>query len=249
MINCWASRLNDCCDNTSREHLISASLFPKSNTIFVQGFHWCQNEVKEIGLASLTSKILCKHHNNNLSELDTAAGHAFNNFEYIAKLMTEASENKERFKVKETHVNALLLERWLLKTLINVCYEQKQLIGNGNELGIPDDTLVKICFGKSKFTGGAGMYIAANVGDQIGFGSHITINTLVEESENRVVAGMYKFAGLLIFLWLMPEELPNNFNWIKHQSLEWLNVRPSRPFKKLKFKIPSGSSHTLHFHW
>ena len=249
MVNCWASKLNDCCDNFSREHLISASLFPKSNTIFVQGFHWCQNEQKEIGLASLTSKILCKHHNNSLSQLDTAAGHAFNNFEYISKLIAEANQNNGRFKVKDSHVNALLLERWLLKTLINVCYEQKHLIGNSSELGLPDENLVRICFGKSKFLDGAGMYIAANKGDWMGFGSHLNINPLIEESENKVVGCMFSFAGLLIFLWLMPEKLPNNFDWIKQRKPEWLNVQPSRPFKKMKFKIPSGHSHTLHFNW
>lgn len=249
MVNCWASKLNDCCDNFSREHLISASLFPRSDTVFVQGFHWCQNEQKEVGLASLTSKILCKHHNNSLSQLDTAAGHAFNNFEYIAKLIKEANETNGRFKVKETHVNALLLERWLLKTLINICYEQKQFIGNSSELGVPDENLVKICFGNSTFTGGSGMYIAANKGDQIGFGSHLTIVPIIYESENRVVASMFKFAGLLIFLWLKPEKLPDNFDFIKQRSPEWLNVQPSRPFRKIKFNIPSGHSHTLHFHW
>jgi len=249
MVNCWASKLNDCCNNFSREHLVSASLFPKSNSIFVQGFKWCLNEKREIGLASLTSKILCKHHNNSLSELDTAAGHAFNNFEYISRLITEANETNGRFKVKETHINALLLERWLLKTLINICYEQNQLIGSGSEPGIPDENLVRICFGKSKFTDGAGMYIAANVGDQMEFWAQVTIETLIEDSENRVAGGMFKFAGLLIFLWLMPDKLPDNFNWIKERRPEWLNVQPSRPFKRMKFKIPSGHSHTLHFHW
>ena len=249
MVNCWASALNDCCDTVSREHLISASLFPKSNKIFVQGFHWCQNETKEIGLSNLTSKILCRHHNSSLSQLDSAAGHAFNNFEYISKLAQEANENNGRFKVKRTHINALLLERWLLKTLINVCYEQKFLIGSGSKLGIPDDNLVKICFGQNKFKGGAGMYIAANEGDSIGFGAHLNIVPIIEESENRVVACMFKFAGLLMFLWLISEKLPNNFDWIKHGNSEWLKVRPSRPFRKMNFRIPSGHSHTLHFNW
>ena len=249
MVNCWASKLNNCCDNFSREHTISASLFPKSKTIFVQGFHWCKNEQKEVSIAKLTSKILCKHHNNSLSQLDTAAGHAFNNFEYVSKLIEEANQNNGRFKVKNSHVNALLLERWLLKTLINVCYEQEFLIGNNNEIGMPDENLIKICFGKSTFSNGAGMYIAANMGDQMGFGRHINIIPIVEESENRVVGCMFSFAGLLIYLQLMPEKLLDNFDWIKQRKPEWLNVQPSRPFKKIKFNIPSGHSHTVHFHW
>lgn len=156
MRSCWAACLGDCREHLTREHLISASLFPNAKSIFVQGFPWCANEQKEVGLANLTSNILCKHHNNSLSPLDTAAGHAFNNFEVISKLISEANQNNGRFKIKESHVNALLLERWLLKTLINVCYKNNQLIGNGIEVGIPDNNLVKICFGESRFTDGAG---------------------------------------------------------------------------------------------
>lgn len=249
MIDCWASHLSDCCDVQSREHLISASLFSKSKSIFVQGFPWCVDTQKEIGLSSLTSKILCKHHNSSLSLLDSAAGHAFNNFEFISKLILEANNNRGRFKIKESHINAVLLERWLLKTLINISYRKDQFIGNSCVAGLPEDNLVKICFGKSTFSNGAGMYIAANQGDNIEFGSELILTPLIEESENKIVGGMFEFAGLLIFLWLLPEKLPNNFNWIKNLNPKWNNVQPSRPFRKIKFKIPSGQSHVLHFHW
>jgi hypothetical protein len=142
-----------------------------------------------------------------------------------------------------------LLERWLLKTLINICYKKDYLIGDSKVIGIPDDHLVKICFGKGQFLNGAGMYIASEVGEKMEFGSHLHIIPIVEDSEKRVVASMFKFAGLLMFLWLNPEKLPNSFDWIKHGIAEWENVRPSRPFKKIKFRIPNGHSHTLYFHW
>lgn len=249
MEKCWARCLSDCKDGITKEHLISASLFPKAKGIFVQGFNWCADTQIEISIASLTAKILCKHHNNNLSKLDDAAGHAFNNFEFISKLMHEAVSTNSRIRVKESHVNALLLERWLLKTLINVSYQGNYLIGNSTTKGIPEDNLVKICFGKSAFNNGAGMYVAANTGDMMGFGSHLTFSPLIEKSENRIVGGLFGFAGLSIFLWLIPEKLPNDFKWIENLNSKWLNYQPSRPFKKIKFKIPNGSTHTLRFNW
>jgi hypothetical protein len=249
MVDCWASILNDCCLTVSKEHLISASLFAKSNTVFVQGFHWCKDEQMEVGLSSLTSKILCKHHNNSLSNTDSAAGYAFNNFETIAKRISEDAKSNKRFKNEYSSINALLLERWLLKTLINVCYKGKHLIGDGKLAGIPDEKLVKICFGRSKFSGHAGMYVTAGVGDVVGFGSHLTITPIIEESDNRVVAGMFKFAGLFLFLWLMPDKLPEDFNWIKNANFEWKNTQPSKPFRKIKFNTPGGYSHILKFNW
>ncbi len=249
MRECWAKCLSNCSETLTKEHLISASLFPKSNRIFVQGFPWCIDKQQEIGIASLTAKILCKHHNNNLSVLDSAAGHGFNNFEHISKLIVEANSTNAQLKIKESHVNALLLERWFLKTLINVCYKGNYLIGNSEISGIPEDDLVKICFGKSKFANEAGMYIAAGVGDKMSFGSHLILTPLIEKSENRVVGGLFEFAGLSIFLWLIQERLPNDFTWIENLNSKWLSYQPSRPFKKIKFKTVSGSSHTLYFHW
>jgi hypothetical protein len=55
----------------SAEHLVSRALFPESVTI--QGFEWCRETPKMIGINSLTSNVLCRHYNSALSELDAAA--------------------------------------------------------------------------------------------------------------------------------------------------------------------------------
>lgn len=249
MDKCWASCLGNCCDKISREHIISASLFKNTKLVTVQGFHWCLNEEKEIGLSSLTANILCKHHNSLLSDLDLAAGHAFNIFEDIATYINEAVRTNGRFKARSSNVNALYLERWLLKTLINVSYGYNHFFGNGQEIGVPDEHLVNVSFGRSKFRQGAGMYFASNEGEKLSFDSKLNITPLIYLPENRIVGAMFTFAGMQLFLWLKPEELPKHFEWITHMHSEWKNLRPSRPFKKMSIQIPSGDSHIIKFNW
>jgi hypothetical protein len=68
---CWAASLGDCGGKLSREHTISGCLFP-SGKVTVEGFDWCPNGPKTIGVAGLVRRILCERHNSSLSELDSA---------------------------------------------------------------------------------------------------------------------------------------------------------------------------------
>ena len=88
MKQCWASVLGDCGDEISKEHLVSAALW-ETRTINAKGFPWCRDEMKSFGINSLVSKILCKHHNNALSPLDTAAGIAFDALRRSAQIGNE----------------------------------------------------------------------------------------------------------------------------------------------------------------
>jgi len=75
--NCWAQSLGNCASKISREHILSAALWEDATTIQVIGFRWCKTEPKTVGVANITSKILCTTHNNALSEVDTAGAAAF----------------------------------------------------------------------------------------------------------------------------------------------------------------------------
>src|ERR1700675_999975 len=82
---CWAACLGDCGQKISREHRVSKCLFD-SEEISVQGFPWCLNEPKTIGLANFVAKILCKEHISALGELDSAALQAFKVFRESVRL-------------------------------------------------------------------------------------------------------------------------------------------------------------------
>src|SRR5437899_10575191 len=105
MNECWAACLGDCSDKISREHIISASLFP-ADKITVQGLSWCKGEPKEIGLAALTRKILCTKHNSDLSEIDAAAGESINTPQEETRLM----KRRVYLKINSPTLNSITID-------------------------------------------------------------------------------------------------------------------------------------------
>jgi hypothetical protein len=69
---CWAGSLLNCSSKLSREHLVTEVLF-ESTQVRVGGFPWCKGEERIVGLSSVVRKILCTHHNSQLSPVDQEA--------------------------------------------------------------------------------------------------------------------------------------------------------------------------------
>ena len=74
-MTCYAVHLGDCAGGLSKEHYVSESVLEIAGTaVQVTGFPWQPGgETAQIGTASLAAKILCKHHNEQLSPLDSVA--------------------------------------------------------------------------------------------------------------------------------------------------------------------------------
>jgi hypothetical protein len=105
--------LSKCDEKISREHHVSASILKFFEAgISVQGFSWCKEEPKQVGIGSLTAKHLCRKHNSALSKTDKAAAL----FEAIGNQFFSDSVVSERQSVSVTQNR---LERWSLKTAIN----------------------------------------------------------------------------------------------------------------------------------
>ena len=98
-----------CADKASREHIISAGIFPEG-TIHVKGFPWCRDEFKEIGVSSFTKKVLCEQHNNTLTHADEAGISAMNVFRQ------EVHINNARDKMKP--------RRWTVKKFLEMPIDQ-----------------------------------------------------------------------------------------------------------------------------
>jgi hypothetical protein len=125
-LKCWA-RILGSCDRKSREHVITKGLW-KGPQIHVQGFDWCRTESKAIGVEALTAKVLCRHHNSALSQLDSSAITAFDSIRAAADLGRERESATEgRGAFKKFVVDGLSLERWFLKTLLGVYVAQKRI--------------------------------------------------------------------------------------------------------------------------
>src|SRR5690348_538201 len=152
MESCWASCLGNCSNKLSREHLVSKSLF-LSESIRVQGFPWCKDDPVDIGISGLTSKILCELHNNDLSPYDQSGAQAFATFRESMRL-DNVRRNMEprRWNVKKFRIDGPGLERWCLKTLINLSCNGTLPIGRDSQVvGRPSERLVRVAFGLESF--------------------------------------------------------------------------------------------------
>jgi hypothetical protein len=207
-MDCWAECLGDCSDEQSREHIVSESLF-LNETIDVTGFAWCKT-TKRIGIANLTAKILCRHHNSQLSPVDEGGVQAFAAFRELTRISEMRRRLRSRFNTVAKHqIDGALLERWLLKTLINLSYGGERPIGrNGRTPGKPTDELVKIAFGLEPFPGRAGLSFVVKPGMQMLSSETFTGAPLVKEDIQRIEGGIFIFRGFPMILYLEPEGLP-----------------------------------------
>src|SRR5688572_9498207 len=117
---CWARGIGGCRDGMSGEHLVSENLW-SGDAIYVVGFEWCKTAPKKVGLSSLTANILCRQHNSDLSPVDEAGGHAFRAMRDSA-LLVEARRQVPHvpWLLRWFGTDGPMLERWFLKTAINL---------------------------------------------------------------------------------------------------------------------------------
>ena len=203
---CWAACLGDCCQKISREHTVSKGLF-NTDEIIVQGFSWCLKEPKAIGLGSLVAKILCEKHNNDLGELDSAAKDSFDVFREAVRLnhVRQKLKRPPIWNIRRLTIDGPRLERWFLKTLINLSFGGQWTIGLGSHAaGSVSSSLVKIAFGRREFENGAGMYTIARAGQQMDSMDRVNFTPLTQA--NNLNAARFNFRGLTFFLNLLPEK-------------------------------------------
>lgn len=202
---CWAAPLGGCSPKITGEHIISECLFDEKE-IMVQGLPWCLDQPKSIGKANLTRNILCKAHNSALSELDSAALDAFNVFRESTKLSSARLGIRARsLSLRKFVINGPLLERWFLKTFINVALGQPFAIGPGqHDRGVPSTELVEIAFGQRSFEKPSGLYLSGYAGEKEVSEDRVKIVTKSEGAN--LVAAAFSFRGCRFFLNLLPEK-------------------------------------------
>lgn len=208
MEKCWAACLGNCGVKASREHLVSQSLFI-GESVRVQGFPWCRETPKEIGLSRLTAKILCEHHNNSLSPVDDAGARAFAVLREMRRLANVRERMKpQRWNIIRHRIDGPLLERWFLKTLINLCCDRDYPIGLESRVaGRPTERIVRIAYGLESFTDQAGLYFVIRSGMQVVSTDTVSFVPLIKHRAH-VEGGVFSFRGLRFLLFLEPEGPP-----------------------------------------
>jgi len=208
MQTCWAASLGNCSTKLSGEHLVSSSLFD-GGLVSVVGLPWCKDAPKTIGLSNLTAKILCDHHNHELSPVDEAGASAFKVFRQMSKTSNARRQMKRgSWKVLRYEIDGPGLERWFLKTLINVCFEGSYPIGRGNEVpGWPTEELVETAYGRRSFEGRAGLYSIVRTGMQVKSSEELVFSPLIKH-RHHIEGGLFSFRGFLYMLFLETDGPP-----------------------------------------
>jgi hypothetical protein len=222
---CWANCLGDCADGMSQEHLVSKCLY--KGDIKVKGLPWCKDAEKTMRIETLTSRFLCRYHNRSLSEVDNAAKHTLDTLGAAFELM-EARKNirSRNWTVKYFETNMLLLERWCLKTLININLSNKpglpvDLEGKSNR---PTEELVRIAFGLERFTPPKGLYRVAVSGEKIDLlDGAIRLET--QSVNDRLAGAKFELWGIPFVLSLYPEPIKwEGCHLIRGELKQWFNT-------------------------
>lgn len=184
---------SSCSEGRSREHYISAGIFDQTN-IFVQGFDWCPEE-KEVGLSSLTAKILCRRHNSILEAVDRGGIAAIRAFD----------ETVDPGKDTTTSISGHDFERWLLKVAINLNFRGAEPLGVGMlgaQAGHPAPYLLEAVFGERALDHGMGAYFLFPAGEyRFRWGEILVIPI----RKNGQIGGVYfNLRGFHVFLSLFP---------------------------------------------
>ncbi len=209
----------------------------------MKGLEWCPDESITIGLPNLTRNILCEGHNSGLSDLDAAALQTFESFEQAFKLQEFRQQYppKTKWSLQTFRVDGLLLERWFLKTLINITFGKQRIIGPGErEPGRPSLEHIQAVFGQRDFGENEGLHVSVHVGYQAQLRQGLSFTSLLDG--DNIMAARFKFASLQFLLSLYPDgplRFDGTSQLIRHLRTVNVKMTPER----------SHVSHRIRFAW
>lgn len=219
--------------------------------ITVHGFPWCLHERVIIGRRSLTTNRLCKRHNELLGEEVDREGiklvKAFR--ESIGDAVT-SEFNREHVIPKSFCFDGPQLERWFLKTTINLCItgvsQSLRWMGGQSISDNPPPDFVAAAFGKSTLSPPMGLYTAGAIGQNADAGERIEFSPLMRADS--IEGGMFTIMGFRFLLFMGNEALPNHFKLPIAKSNNWSESYIARHQASFSLII-RGAQHTMEFLW
>jgi len=215
MKSCWAAQLGNCSGKITGEHIVSRGLID-SDSVEVFGFPWLNGEKKALPKDALTRNILCKKHNGELSNIDASAIEVFNSIRKLyPSSVSQLNLHKDSRTIESFNIDGLLLERWFLKTLINIMYQGHYPIGDPkNKAGFSSDELVEIAFGRKGFRAPSGLYVIYQAMRLYPFG-RIEFVPIIKNDHSYIAGGVFSFGGPRFLLFLDIDQPPKDLKGIK----------------------------------
>jgi len=246
-VKCWASALGDCSNIQSREHYISKGMWP-GDSITMEGI-W--DEPRTVGIDSLTVRSLCRTHNTALGPLDESAKLAFAKIgEAFDKCNYRSRNRRHKFKVIETRLDGLALERWALKFFIGSVTAWQRDLEWYPDMTPPLEpplTAVRATFGLESLTYPAGLYCTAQVGDQ--FAQREGVGIEIRSDGGAIIGARFHFRGIEFIIWLGSDEILRvGSDFVMRGTAK---AEPNMMYHLKEFKIRAHSilSNVIHFDW
>jgi hypothetical protein len=135
--------------------------------------------------------------------VDDAGVKAFSVLREMTRLSNVRKQMKPRvWNVVRYSLDGKALERWFLKTLINLCCDRGHPIGRMSTIaGRPSEQLVRIAYGISSFESRAGLYFVVKTGMRIDSSDTVGFSPLIKNGAH-IEGGLFSFRGLRFLLFL-----------------------------------------------
>jgi hypothetical protein len=194
-LECWASLIGGCSGGPSREHYISSGIFADTS-LSVFGLPWCKDQPVKIGLNKAVSKILCQCHNRQLSPYDSEA----------SKLSGFLTLNvfDEPLKNDSISISGILLEKWFLKTMLNLGY-LGALDQRKRKRIEPEEKIVQYLFQNAEINDGIGLYFISAGLSNTSYKNGLSWNAIMNKNENdKIVGTLFTFNEVKFIACIVP---------------------------------------------
>ncbi len=131
------------------------------------------------------------------------------------------------------------LERWLLKTTLNICYEH----GNGYTWGFsgtknmdPPIEFVEAAFGLRELPEHMGLYVAAAEGQTIDSNDSVFFAPVLYNKES-IYAALFEFRGFRFFLALMSDRPPDRAVFLENFPPGWRDSRFLYHLRRINYHL------------
>lgn len=120
---CHFAYTNNCGEGISREHVISKAVLKEIGTKKIDISTREFQKTLPLDSDALKIKRLCKRHNSGLSRIDTEAGRFIRTIQKADQILASRPE----FPIRAYLFAGFDIERWLLKTMLNLYYSRQSV--------------------------------------------------------------------------------------------------------------------------
>lgn len=230
-VGCYAAPLADCDGELTAEHYVSKNLLEQFGKAFtIKGPPWAPDG-KRVSAKSLTAKVLCRRHNNALSDTDKIAGQFY-------PLILAAIQGQT---VGAHEFDGAALERWALKLMFavgasgNVSYPD---IGKVNAQEIPVEHL-EVLFGQRDLPSGCGFKFSQTPGLGVNTALAWQLNIFSDGPEAGQVFGItIKVANWFQFITTLRPVTELNGVYLYHRPGGFVLLGPRGELGHIKLRWP-----------